>query len=317
MCIRDRARDADTIYEVPLLMYKEKLDETVLKKLKLDYSDEPELAAWRDFIARSKTPLYETRIGLVGKYNEIPDPYKSIYEAFIHAGAENECKVRVIPINSEHLIDKEVTEEKLQKLDGILVAPGFGERGIQGKLKAIKYVRENNIPFFGICLGMQCAAVEFANNVLGLDEAASTEVNPDTPAPIIHMMEDQKTIKKKGGTMRLGAYACEILQSTKAFAAYNSTSISERHRHRFEFNNFYLDKMEDAGMKAVGKNLENNLVEIIELENHPWFVGVQFHPELKSTVENPHPLFVNFVKACLDNKKKPTDEAVKKAVTNF
>ena len=311
------AMDAKTIYEVPLLMYKEKLDETVLKKLKLDTSKEPELKTWRDFIARLKTPLYETRIALVGKYNEIPDAYKSIYEAFIHAGAENECKVEVKSINSEHLIDHEAVAETLQGFDGVLVAPGFGERGIQGKLNAIRYVRENKIPFFGICLGMQCAAVEFANNVLGLDEAASTEVSPDTTTPIIDMMKDQKNIKKKGGTMRLGAYNCEILPNSKSYLAYNSGSISERHRHRFEFNNYYLDKMEAAGMKAVGKNLENNLVEIIELDNHPWFVGVQFHPELKSTVENPHPLFVGFVKACLDNKKKPNDEALKKAVTNF
>ena len=261
--------------------------------------------------------MHETRIALVGKYNEIPDAYKSIYEAFIHAGAENECKVRVVPINSEHLVDKKAVEEKLQNMDGVLVAPGFGERGIQGKLNAIRYVRENKIPFFGICLGMQCAAVEFANNVLGLDEAASTEVNPDTTTPIIDMMEEQKNIKKKGGTMRLGAYNCEILPETKAFDSYKSSSISERHRHRFEFNNYYLDKMEEAGMKAVGKNLKTGLVEIIELDNHPWFVGVQFHPELKSTVENPHPLFVSFVKACLENKKKFNDEGVKQAVQNF
>jgi len=222
------AMDAKTIYEVPLLMYKEKLDETVLKKLKLDASGEPELKSWRDFIARFKTPLFETRIGLVGKYNEIPDAYKSIYEAFIHAGAENECKVRVLPINSEHLIDNEAVAEKLQGLDGILVAPGFGERGIQGKLNAIKYVREKKIPFFGICLGMQCAAVEFANNVLGLDEAASTEVNPDTTTPIIDMMEEQKNIKKKGGTMRLGAnpYRIKISQCLQQLFDFRETSSS-------------------------------------------------------------------------------------------
>jgi CTP synthase len=244
--------------------------------------------------------MHEIKIGLIGKYNELPDAYKSIYEAFIHAGAVNECKVRVQPIHAEALEGsyKDVSKS-LAGLNGILVAPGFGERGIEGKLSAIRYARENNVPFFGICLGMQTACVEFARNVLGLKDAASTEVNPATPDPVIDMMESQKNITQKGGTMRLGAYDCTIRKKSMAFEAYKSTQICERHRHRWEFNNKYLAQFEKAGMVASGTNPDTNLVEIVEIPEHPWFVGVQFHPELKSTVENPHPLFVAFVKAAI------------------
>jgi CTP synthase len=294
------AMDADTIYDVPLLMLKEKLDTTVISKLRLKDRKEPDLKAWKEFLSKVKHPVDEVRIGLVGKYNELQDAYKSIFEAFVHAGAVNECKVRVEPIHSEVLEgDINVLEKVFSNLDGILVAPGFGGRGIEGKLAAIKYVRENNIPFFGICLGMQCAVVEFSRNVLGLAGASSTEVNPDTPHPVIDLMEGQKGVTAKGGTMRLGAYKCDLKKKTKAFQAYKSIEISERHRHRWEFNNTYLEKMEAAGLQVTGINTELNLVEIVELKGHPWFVGVQYHPELKSTPEKPHPLFVDFVKACI------------------
>ncbi|MCC7466828.1 MAG: CTP synthase, partial [Saprospiraceae bacterium] len=292
--------DAETIYDVPLLLLKERLDSVVISKLHLKDTKEPNLTSWKNFLGKLKNPLHEVKIGLIGKYNELPDAYKSIYEAFVHAGAVNECKVRVHPIHAEDLEGsyKDVSKT-LSGLNGILVAPGFGERGIEGKLSAIRYARENNVPFFGICLGMQTACVEFARNVLGLKEAASTEVNPATPDPVIDMMEDQKNITQKGGTMRLGAYECSIRKKSRAFEAYNSTIISERHRLRWEFNNKYLVDFEKAGLVASGTNPETNLVEIVELPEHRWFVGVQFHPELKSTVENPHPLFVAFVKAAI------------------
>ncbi|NBU35331.1 MAG: CTP synthase [Bacteroidetes bacterium] len=298
------AIDAPTIYDVPLLMLSEKLDSTVLSKLRLPDKKEPNLITWKTFLNKLNHPTNEITIGLVGKYNELQDAYKSIYESFIHAGAINECKVRVVPVHAEDLVDDETTLDKfLGKLDGVLVAPGFGERGISGKIKAIEYVRKNNIPFFGICLGMQCAVVEFAIHVAGIENASSTEVNPKSPEPVIDMMEEQKNITDKGGTMRLGAYACEIKKKTKAAAAYGSLKISERHRHRYEFNNAYLEKLTDAGLIVSGVNPQSGLVEIVELPDHPWFVGVQFHPELKSTVENPHPLFVHFVKASLIYKK--------------
>jgi CTP synthase len=292
--------DAETIYDVPLLLLKERLDSVVISKLHLKDTKEPNLNSWKNFLGKLKNPLHEVKIGLIGKYNELPDAYKSIYEAFVHAGAVNECKVRVQPIHAEDLEGsyKDVSKT-LSGLHGILVAPGFGERGIEGKLSAIRYARENNVPFFGICLGMQTACVEFARNVLGLKEAASTEVNPATPDPVIDMMEDQKNITQKGGTMRLGAYECAVRKKSRAFEAYKSTIISERHRHRWEFNNKYLLDFEKAGMVASGTNPETNLVEIVEIPEHRWFVGVQFHPELKSTVENPHPLFVAFVKAAI------------------
>ncbi len=309
------ALDAETIYDVPLLMLKEKLDATVINKLRLQDKKEPDLGKWKAFLGRLKNPLYEVNIGLVGKYNELPDAYKSIYEAFIHAGGVNECKVNVVPIHAGHLeSDNESVGKALAEVDGILVAPGFGERGIKGKLAAIKYVREKEIPFFGICLGMQCAAVEFANNSLFLSGASSTEVTTKTPYPIIDLMEDQKNIDQMGGTMRLGSYDCDVKKGSKAHEAYKSTSIKERHRHRYEFNNDYLKDFEAAGMVATGINPKTNLVEILELPSHPWFVGVQFHPELKSTVENPHPLFVDFVQACRKLKFDKIEERAKEKV---
>ncbi len=295
------AMDADTIYDVPILMLKEKLDKTVLKALNLKQRNEPDLVVWKEFLGKLKNPTKEVEIALVGKYNELPDAYKSIYESFIHAGAVNECKVKIVPIHSEKLEASDV--QKLAKYDGVLVAPGFGERGIAGKIAAVKLVRENKIPFFGICLGMQCAAVEFAVNVLKLKDAASTEVNPKTTNPIIHLMPDQIAIINKGGTMRLGAYRCKINKGTLASKIYGKNLIEERHRHRYEFNSDYIEKFEQHGFKASGFNPDTNLVEILELENHPFFIGVQYHPELKSTVENPHPIFVAFVKAAAEYRK--------------
>ncbi|MGE6219311.1 CTP synthase [Nubsella zeaxanthinifaciens] len=297
--------DASTIYDVPLLMYKEQLDKTVLSKLKLPTKAEPDMESWKDFLGRLKNPTSEVRLGLVGKYVELPDAYKSITEAFIHAGAKNECKVRVEYIPSESIYPDNV-KEKLGHLDGVLVAPGFGSRGIEGKIDAIKYVRENNVPFFGICLGMQCCVIEFGRNVLGLKDANTTEIDENAPHPVINMMEEQKSITTKGGTMRLGAYPCDLKKGTKAFAAYGKQHISERHRHRYEFNNKYLAQYEEAGMIASGINPESKLVEIVELKNHPFFVGGQFHPELKSTVANPHPLFIKFVAAAMEHAKKKT-----------
>jgi len=294
------AMDADTIYDVPLLMKKEKLDERVLAKLKVTTKHEPELEQWKTFLGKLKNPLNEVTIGLVGKYVSLPDAYKSIAEAFIHAGTQNDCKVYLKWISSED-INQETVQEILRGLDAVLVAPGFGERGLEGKIQAIKYVRENKIPFLGICLGMQCSVVEFARNVLGLD-ASSTELNPKSKHPVIDMMEEQKKITTKGGTMRLGSYACKIKKGSKANQIYGETMIHERHRHRYEFNNKYLEQIEEAGLKATGVNPDSGLVEIVELKDHPWFVGVQFHPELRSTVVNPHPLFVKFVEAAMENK---------------
>ncbi|MBK9564050.1 MAG: CTP synthase [Saprospiraceae bacterium] len=296
------AIDAETIYDVPLLMLKEKLDKTVLKKLYIKNNNEPDLHHWKEFLGKLKNPTREINIGLVGKYNELQDAYKSIYEAFIHAGAVNECKVNVIPIHSEILENGDVGT-KLKDLQGVLVAPGFGERGINGKLEAIRYIREHKVPFFGICLGMQCAVVEFCKNVLGIKNANSTEVDPKTKEPVIDLMPEQKKITLKGGTMRLGSYACKISKNTLSHKAYGKSDISERHRHRYEFNNAYLERIESAGLMATGKNPDSGLVEIVELKDHPFFVGVQYHPELKSTVENPHPLFVAFIKAALVNSE--------------
>ncbi|AIZ65246.1 CTP synthetase [Hymenobacter sp. DG25B] len=295
--------DADSIYSVPLLMLKEQLDDRVIKKMKLTGGTTlPDLEAWKDFLGRLKNPTEEVTIALVGKYVELPDAYKSINESFVHAGAQNECKVTVRSIQSEN-INADNVAQLLHGVDGVLVAPGFGERGFEGKVAAIKYVRENGIPFFGICLGMQCAVVEFARNVLGLKDASSTEMDPHTSAPVIAMMEEQKSITQKGGTMRLGAYDCELRKGSKAAKAYARNHISERHRHRYEFNNEYLQQFEQAGMLASGINPDTGLVEVVELANHPWFVGGQFHPELKSTVQNPHPLFVRFVKAAIQYHK--------------
>lgn len=289
--------DAQTIYDVPIMMHKERLDDLVMKRLQLDTRQITRLDAWMDFLHRLKHPRHEIRIGLVGKYVELQDAYKSIHEAFTHAGAVNECKVKVISIHSES-VTKDSAEQLLSGLDGVLVAPGFGERGIEGKINTIQYIRERGIPFFGICLGMQCAVVEFARHVLGLD-AASREVDQRTSHPVIDLMEEQKTVMNKGGTMRLGAYACELREGSLAYQAYGERWISERHRHRYEFNNEYLDAIHDAGLICSGRNPDTGLVEIVELDQHPWFVGVQFHPELKSRVEQPHPLFVSFVAAAL------------------
>ena len=295
------AIDADTIYDVPMLMKKEKLDERVLAKLKVHSKAEPDLDQWKSFLGKLKNPMEEITIGLVGKYVSLPDAYKSIAEAIVHAGAENDSKVNVKWISSED-INPDTVASILKGLHGVLVAPGFGERGMEGKIEAIRYVRENKIPFFGICLGMQCAVVEFARHVLGL-EASSTELNAKTKNPVIDMMEEQKKITMKGGTMRLGSYDCKLKKGSKAHTAYGESLIHERHRHRYEFNNKYLELMETAGLKAVGVNPDSSLVEIVELKDHPWFVGVQYHPELRSTVLNPHPLFVKFVDAALNHKR--------------
>ncbi|MBO0950763.1 CTP synthase [Fibrella forsythiae] len=293
------AMDAETIYDVPLLMKKERLDQRALYMLDLYNDQDADLEAWKGFLNGLKNPTHEVRIGLVGKYVELHDAYKSIAESFIHAGSKNECKVHIDWIQSENLADEAAVEDRLRDLDGILVAPGFGERGIEGKINAIKYARENGVPFFGICLGMQCAVIEYARNVLGLADAHSYEMNPETPHPVINMMEDQKKVVNMGGTMRLGAYACKIKKDSLAYQAYGKTLISERHRHRYEFNSAYADQFEKGGMRAVGTNPETGLIEIVELPKHPWFVGVQFHPELKSTVMAPQPLFVQFVKAAM------------------
>ncbi len=290
------AADAATIYEVPVTMMKEKLDLICLKKLNItDYKD-AELTKWKEFLEKLRHPKSKVTIGLIGKYIELQDAYKSILESFVHAGAMNECKVQILNVHSESITSENVAE-KLGNLDGLLVAPGFGHRGIEGKIIAVKYARENQLPFFGICLGMQMAVIEFARNVLGLTKAHSTEMQADTPVPVIDLMEHQKKITAKGGTMRLGAYPCAIEEGTKAKEIYGKSLISERHRHRYEFNNEYLQQFEEAGMVASGKNPESGLVEIIELPSHPFFIGVQYHPELKSSVENPQPVFVHFIKA--------------------
>lgn len=296
------AMDADSIYDVPLLMKKEKLDERVMNKLKLTSKNPIDLESWKDFLGKLKNPTQEVTIGLVGKYVSLPDAYKSIIESFTHAGASIECQVNLKLISSEE-INSDNFLSKLEDLDGILVAPGFGERGFEGKIETVRYARENKIPFFGICLGMQVAVIEFARNVLGLQDANSTEMNPSTPYPCIALMEEQKNVDQMGGTMRLGAYNCDLKKSSKAFAAYGKQKISERHRHRYEFNNSFLDQIEAKGMIASGKNPETGLVEIVEVKDHPWFVGVQFHPEYKSTVLNPQPLFVDFIQAAIDSKK--------------
>ena len=294
------AMDAETIYDVPLLMRKEKLDQRALYKLDIYNDKDADLESWKNFLGKLKNPTEQITVGLVGKYVELKDSYKSIAEALIHAGAMNETKVNVIWISSESLVDGDY-QKKLAELDGILVAPGFGERGIEGKINAVKYARENKVPFFGICLGMQCAVIEYARNVLGLEDAHSSEMNPETTNPVIDLMEEQKTVTNKGGTMRLGAYACKLEKGSLAHHIYGKLNIQERHRHRYEFNNAYLEQFKAAGMIPTGINPESNLVEIVELKDHPFFIGVQFHPEYKSNVANPAPLFVHFVKAVLKN----------------
>ncbi len=292
--------DADTIYDVPLLMKKEKLDQRALYKLNLYNDQEPDLESWKDFLGKFKNPTEEITVGLVGKYVELKDAYKSIAEAFNHAGAENECRVKVEWISSETL-EQQDTIDLLLSLDGILVAPGFGERGLEGKIRAVQLARENKIPFFGICLGMQMAVIEYARNVAGIANASSSELEPETPNPVIDLMAEQKGIKAKGGTMRLGAWPCDLKKDSLAHSIYGKTKISERHRHRYEFNNAYLKQLNNAGLVTSGINPESKLVEIIELKSdvHPFFIGVQFHPEYKSTVLSPAPLFVKFVKAAL------------------
>ena len=290
------APDANTIYEVPMLMMNEQLDLTVLRKLNITQYGEPDMTRWKEFLDKLKYPKAKITIGLIGKYVELQDAYKSILEAFIHAGAINECKVQVVPIHSEFITEENVGE-KLAAFDGLLVAPGFGHRGIEGKITAVRYARERGLPFFGICLGMQMAVIEYGRNVLGINGAHSTEMDPNAADAVINMMEEQKAITMKGGTMRLGSYPCDVKEGTLAHRIYGATHISERHRHRYEFNNQFLEQYEAAGMVASGKNPQTGLVEIVELPNHPFFIGCQYHPELKSTVESPHPLFVHFVRA--------------------
>ena len=295
--------DAWSIYQVPLNMHEEHLDELVVRHLQIENFAQPDLSDWNAFLSRLKHPKSEVDIALVGKYVELQDAYKSILESFVHAGAANECKVKVHTVHSEH-IDESNAEEILGKMDGILVAPGFGERGLEGKIVAIKYAREHNVPFFGICLGMQMCVVEFARNVLGFKDAASAEVNPKSSHAVIALMEDQKSTTIKGGTMRLGAYDCEFKEGSLAHRIYGSTLISERHRHRYEFNSEFLEDFEKAGLVATGRNPQTGLVEVVELPKHPFFIGVQFHPEFKSTPEHPQPIFTAFVKAAMDFKAK-------------
>ncbi|MCM4151311.1 CTP synthase [Arenibacter sp. N53] len=296
--------DASTIYDVPILMQEEGLDTVTLKKLALPDDVVPDLTKWNQFLQWHKNPKNEVTVGLIGKYVELQDSYKSILESFIHAGSVNHVKVKVKSIHSEHLTAKNI-EKKMQGLDGILVAPGFGERGIEGKIKAVQFARENGIPFLGICLGMQMAVIEYSRNVLGLENASSTEMDENTPNPVISIMEEQKNIINKGGTMRLGAWDCHLEKGSLVQKIYHGASeISERHRHRYEFNNSYKKQLEEAGLVASGVNKETGLVEIVEIPSHPWFIGVQYHPEYKSTVDNPHPLFVGFVKAALKHQKE-------------
>ncbi len=290
--------DADTIYRVPLMMRDEKLDEIVLEKFGLTTA-EPDLEAWKGFLDRLGAPKSHVTVALVGKYVELQDAYKSILESFIHAGAANRCKVKVVPIHSEYLTEDNV-EEKLAGMDGVLIAPGFGERGLEGKIKAVRYARERKVPFFGICLGMQMAVVEYARNVLDLADAMTTEVEANTANPVIDLMADQKTTTVKGGTMRLGAYKCQLEEDSLAYRIYGKPLISERHRHRYELNSEYTDRLNAAGMRISGHNPETGLAEIVEIPSHPFFIGVQFHPEYKSTPENPQPIFVAFVKAAME-----------------
>ena len=291
--------DVPTIYEVPLRMHAQHLDEVLLAKLGVESHEEPDMTSWREFVDKIKHPKYKVEIALVGKYTELPDAYKSICESFIHAGAANNCKVKLTYVNSEK-ITRENVADMLGRMAGIVVAPGFGNRGIEGKIEAVRYARENKIPFFGICLGMQSAVIEFARNVLGLPDAHSSEMEQGTKNPVIDLMEEQKGITAKGGTMRLGGYPCTLKHGTRVYEAYGKDLIVERHRHRYEFNGAYLPQFEAAGMIAAGTNPETGLVEVIELKDHPWFVGTQYHPEYKSTVATPAPLFVSFVRAAME-----------------
>ena len=310
-----QSKDAESIYNVPLLMAKEHLDEISLEKLRMPNKDDLNLSDWNVFLNRLKNPKSSVKIGLIGKYVELQDAYKSILESFIHAGVANESKVNIIPINSSELNLKTVNKT-LGYLDGIIVAPGFGDRGIEGKISACKFARENKMPFLGICLGMQCAAIEFARNVIKLKGAHSTEMNKKTSFPVIDLMEDQKKTSKLGGTMRLGTYDCKIKKGSLLHKVYGEQSIKERHRHRYEFNNLYLDDFEKNGLIASGTNTKTDLVEAVELEGHPWFIGVQYHPEYKSTVELPHPLFVEMVAACISYRSKQQEEIISATLKN-
>ncbi|MFA7326441.1 MAG: CTP synthase [Candidatus Kapaibacterium sp.] len=295
------ARDVDTIYEVPLFYARKRLTETILEKLDIE-PNEINIDTWSKFVKRIKHPKYTVKIALVGKYTKYEDSYKSIVEAFIHAGSINNTQVELDMINSEDILDDDTAKTLLSEYDGVLIAPGFGNRGIEGKLHSIKYIRENKIPFFGICLGMQCAVIEFARNVCGLGQANSSEFEKNDQN-VIDLMADQVNVEDKGGTMRLGAYPCVLEEGTNSYAAYGSLEISERHRHRYEVSNQFREVLQENGLKLAGLSPDGNLVEIIELEDHPWFVGVQFHPELKSRAVTGHPLFIDFVKAVLKNKK--------------
>lgn len=298
-----QSKDASTIYDVPLMMEKEQLDKVVLKKLQISNYSPTDMDRWTEFVNKLKYPKSKVNIGLVGKYVELQDSYKSILESIVHAGSVNETEVVVHSIHSEHIDEK--VDELILKLDGLIVAPGFGSRGIEGKINSIRIARENNIPFFGICLGMQMAVIEFSRNVLNLKNSNSTEMDENTLNPVISLMEDQKNVTNMGGSMRLGSWDCEIKKNSKVHSIYNAKLIKERHRHRWELNNTYLEELEKAGLKASGINSSTGLVEIVELPENDWFIGVQFHPEYKSTVENPHPLFVSFISACLNyNKSK-------------
>lgn len=299
--------DAPSIYQVPLNMEGEKLDEMILNHFHINDLPAPDFTNLKGFLDKLYHPKHQVDIALVGKYVELQDAYKSILESFVHAGAANECKVNVHTIQSE-FVDASNVEEKIGGMDAVLVAPGFGERGLEGKIVAIKYAREHNVPFFGICLGMQMCVVEFARDVLGLKEAASAEVNPSTPYPVIDLMEDQKSTTIKGGTMRLGAYECQLDRDSLAYKIYGTDIISERHRHRYEFNGDFLERMQKGGLKATGRNPETGLVEIVEIPTHPFFIGVQFHPEYKSTPEKPQPIFVAFVKAAMEFRKQRGEE---------
>ena len=295
--------DVDTIYDVPLKMRDEGLDQVVLTKLQLNPKRALDLSLWKEFLKKLKNPKNKLKIGLVGKYVELQDSYKSILESLTHAGAINETEIEILSIHSEDLEDGNQLDQ-LKTLEGLIVAPGFGERGIEGKIEAIAYARANKMPFFGICLGMQMAVIEYARNQKGIQGANSTEMEPHCKAPVIDLMESQKNIKNKGGTMRLGLWDCQLTANSKAAAAYQKERIAERHRHRYEFNNDFAKQIFDANFMATGTNPETGLVEIIEYKEHPWFMGVQFHPEYKSTVSNPHPLFSAFIKACLEEKAK-------------
>jgi len=307
------AMDAPTIYEVPLLMLRQKLDLICLKKLNITKFEEPNLDKWKGFLDKLKYPKSKVTVGLIGKYIELQDAYKSILESFVHAGAINDVQVEVVNVHSEYITPQNVTE-KLAGLDGLLVAPGFGLRGIEGKIVAVQYAREKGLPFFGICLGMQMAVIEFARNILGLKDAHSTEMDANSTHQVINMMEEQKKITMMGGTMRLGSYPCQITEGSLAHKVYGSTEITERHRHRYEFNSEYLQQFTDAGMIASGTNPQTGLVEIVEIPTHPFFIGVQYHPELKSSVENPAPLFVGFIAAAKKYNESSTSEKKKSSI---